>query len=344
VYVEDDRDVGLLKSVLPLMSKHAAGYHPISYAVWYEYAKGQKATLKEGVDAKLKQGERLTPDSTYALYAKHLVEPAEQVLVTARSGLMELVDRVQEAVHHADKEAVGFDEHLKSFKQELTTASSLEDLGGHVSAMMEQSQKMSDGFGRLSGELEGSRSEVTRLTRELQRMREEALTDALSGLMNRRGLNRELERLAARFKDADGRPAGQLSVIMLDIDHFKRINDTYGHVLGDRVIAAVSRSIRDLVGDQGLAARYGGEEFAVLLPERPVQAAESLAQAIRARVEQGRIRCRQGEDAIDGVTISAGVSAWRPDRTLVETIERADRALYASKKAGRNRVTVEALS
>jgi len=339
---EDDKDGGLLKNVLPLMSKHAAGYHPISYAVWYEYAKGGKPSLKEKVDAELARAERLTPDSTYSLYTRYIVDPAEQVLITARSGLMELVDKVQKAVAQAGTDAEGFDTHLKAFKQELTSANSLEDLGGHVSAMLEQSERMSDGFGKLSGELENSQSEVKRLTQELTQMREEAMTDALSGLLNRRGFTHELERLAPKLKDADGRPVGRLSVIMFDIDHFKRINDTYGHPLGDRVIAAVSQSIKDCVGRVGVAARYGGEEFAVLLPEQPVEVAEELAQSIRQRIEGGRIRRRQGEEPIGGVTISAGVAAWSLDDNLSTVVERADRALYASKKAGRNRVTVDA--
>jgi diguanylate cyclase len=340
---EDEIDVGLLKNVLPLMSKHAAGYHPISYAVWYEYAKGNKPVLKQSVEAELTRCERLSPEVTYSLYTRHFVEPAEQALISARTGLMELVDKVQGAVGRAGKQAIGFDSHLKAFKQEITSAGSLGDLDKQVSAMVAESEKMSSGFGKLSDELEGSRSEVKRLTQELQQMREEALTDTLSGLLNRRGFDREIERLASHLEGEGGQSSAQLSVIMLDIDHFKKINDTYGHPLGDRVIAAVSQSIRDCVGKLGLAARYGGEEFAVLLPDQPLDVAEKLAQTIRHRIEQGRIRRRQGEEPIGGVTISAGVSTWKSADAISAVVERADQALYVSKKSGRNRVTTEAL-
>jgi diguanylate cyclase len=132
-----------------------------------------------------------------------------------------------------------------------------------------------------------------------------------------------------------------LALIMLDIDHFKRVNDTYGHPLGDRVIAAVGQSIRECVGQAGVAARYGGEEFAVLLPSQQIEIAERLAQSIRKRVEQGTIRRRHGEEPIDGVTVSAGVAVWHQEDDTSSLIERADRALYASKRAGRNRVTVD---
>jgi diguanylate cyclase len=114
--------------------------------------------------------------------------------------------------------------------------------------------------------------------------------------------------------------------------------------LGDAVIAAVGRSIRECVGRSGVAARYGGEEFVVLLSEQSVAAAENLAQTIRQRIEQGKIRRRQTDEPIAGVTISAGVATWHHKDDINSLIERADRALYDSKRAGRNRVTSSLLS
>ncbi|SPE34560.1 putative Diguanylate cyclase VdcA [Burkholderiales bacterium] len=338
MYEEDDRDVNVLKSVLPLMSRHAAGYHPISYTVWYEYAKGQHTALHQSVDDELKRQERLSVAQTYFLYTKHLVEPAEQALMTARSGLLDLAEQVKKAVHEVDVDTAGFDTHLNEFQHDLTSAKTIEDLGGHVSTMLAETRRVSEGLGKLSTQLEQSKSEVRRLTDELHRVREDSQIDALSGLLNRRGFDRELQRL---FPNA-GTQDGALAVIMLDIDHFKVINDTYGHPLGDAVISVVGHLLRECVGQLGVAARYGGEEFAVLLPERPVAAAEDLAQLIRIRVEQGQIRRRKGDAPIGGVTISAGVAAWRGGEDAGSLVERADRALYASKRAGRNRVTVDA--
>jgi diguanylate cyclase len=341
MYEEDDRDVNVLKTVLPLMSRHAAGYHPISYAVWYEYAKGARYELRKTVDDELKRQERLSVALTYSIYSKHLVEPAEQALMTARTNLLELVEQVKSAVHVADQDTAGFDTRLNAFQRELSTATTVQDLGGHVSSMLAETQRVSDGFGKLTNHLEHSKDEVKRLTEELHRIREDALTDALSGLLNRRGFDRELQRLAP--KDGLAAADAALALIMFDIDHFKKVNDTYGHPLGDRVIAAVGQSIRECVGSGGVAARYGGEEFAVLLPTPQIEAAEHLAQSIRQRVEQGQIRRRNGEEPIGGVTVSAGVAVWHREDDLSSLIERADRALYASKRAGRNRVTVDFL-
>ena len=324
------------------MSRHAAGYHPISYTVWYEYARrkqiGKPDGLQQGIDNELRHQDRLTVAGTYALYSHYLVEPAEQALMSARTGLMSLVEQMKHAVFAAGSDATGFDARLHAFRRGLSSAASIEDLGGEVTAMIEETQRLSSGLGKLSTHLESSKDEVRRLTDELHRLREEALTDALSGLLNRRGFDRELERLAPREGAGDG--SRELSMIMFDIDHFKRINDTYGHPLGDVVISAVGGLIRECLGSAGVAARYGGEEFAVLLPARPIHVAENLAQSVRKRVEQGIIRRRKTDEPIGGITISAGVASWRNDEDLSALIERADRALYASKKAGRNCVTV----
>jgi len=337
MYEEDDRDVNVLKTVLPLMSRHAAGYHPISYAVWYEYAKGVRLELRQNVDDELARRERLSVAQTYSVYSRYLVEPAEQALMSARTNLLELVEQVKHAVHEVNRDTTGFDTHLADFHRQLSTATTIQDLGAHVTSMQVETRRVSDGFEKLTTQLEHSRDQVKRLTEELHRIREDAVTDSLSGLLNRRGFDRELKRLAP----GDASSEGALALIMLDIDEFKKVNDTYGHPLGDRVIAAVGQSIRECVGQAGVAARYGGEEFAVLLPSQAIELAERLAQLIRQRVEQGTIRTRHGEDPIGGVTVSAGVAVWHPKDDTGSLLERADRALYASKRAGRNRVTVD---
>ncbi len=336
MYEADERDVSVLKAVLPLMSRHAAGYHPISYTVWYEYSKGTNQGLRQDIDTELKRIERLTVPLTYSFYTKHLVEPAQRVILSARSGLLDLVGKVKTAVQEVDQGASAFDAHLNTFQKDLASATTIEDLDTQVSSLLAESQRFSQGFGKLATELDERKNEVRRLTDELSQLREDAQTDSLSGLLNRRGFDRELERMTS--KDAAG--SCDLAVIMFDIDHFKKINDTYGHPLGDVVISAVGRVIRECLGSAGVAARYGGEEFVVLLPQKTISAAQDIAEAIRKRVAEGKIRRRHNDNPIAGVTISAGVAAWYLTDDPSSLIERADLALYASKRAGRNCVTV----
>ncbi|BAP87296.1 diguanylate cyclase [Burkholderiales bacterium GJ-E10] len=326
----------LLKKTIPLMTRHAAGYYPISYALWYEYAKGDRSQLREAVDADLAQRGRLTTSATYALYVQHIVEPAERMIFAARANLMEMLGEIQRNTAQTGQNASEFDLQLAQFQEKLSSATSMDDLASAIVAMQAGAGKMGEDVRQLSGQLEQARNKIRSLTEKVDKLQSDVVTDALSGLLNRRGFNRELE-LASKRTGAD---APELSLIMIDIDHFKRINDTYGHPFGDRVIAAIGNAIHSCVNTMGVAARYGGEEFAVLLPSQPVAVAETVAQAIRARVEQGRIRRRTSDEPVASITISAGVASWEIGDNVESLVERADQALYISKREGRNRVTI----
>jgi diguanylate cyclase len=326
-----ERSAELLRLTLPLLAKHGSGCHPVSYALWYEYAAAENAKLREAVDEALADEPRLSAATTQELYLRFVVDRAEHAVARAQSGLLELMTRMQQSVDQADARATGFNEHLSSFGEQVAGGS----LGAPaVAAMLAQVRQLGDSLGGLKGQLSNGRDEVRRLSDELTRMRDEVLTDPLTELMNRRGLERAL---AQAFDGADHAP---LCLVMLDIDHFKRVNDTYGHVFGDRVIQGVAAAIRAAVAERERSARYGGEEFAVLLHGVDARAGTEVAERIRQLVERSRIRKTNGE-AIGNLTVSAGVACRRPDDRIETLIERADRALYASKAGGRNRVSVE---
>jgi diguanylate cyclase (GGDEF)-like protein/PAS domain S-box-containing protein len=161
-----------------------------------------------------------------------------------------------------------------------------------------------------------------------------AITDSLTGLYNRRGFfelgRREVER-ARRF----GRP---LTAIMFDLDHFKRVNDAYGHPIGDQVLAGLAECCRHELREVDLLGRYGGEEFTVLLPESGLTTARPVAERLRRRVERAAIDTDRGPMTI---TISLGIAMLDENCADLEALlERADQALYAAKQTGRNRVCV----
>ncbi|HJQ62977.1 MAG TPA: GGDEF domain-containing protein [Burkholderiales bacterium] len=158
-----------------------------------------------------------------------------------------------------------------------------------------------------------------------------ATTDPLTGVFNRRTFIELAEQELARSR----RAATPLSVMMLDLDHFKRVNDTYGHLTGDEVLVSFTRLIRDCVRRGDLVVRYGGEEFCVLLPATTLQAATALAERIRARCAAQPLTARAFK-----VTVSIGLTAYSGDRaaTLGDLLARADEALYRAKGEGRNQV------
>ena len=128
---------------------------------------------------------------------------------------------------------------------------------------------------------------------------------------------------------------------MTDIDHFKKFNDTYGHLTGDQVLRLVAMSVKQNVKGQDIAARYGGEEFAVVLPNTVLRSAITVADHIRRAVMAKELMKRSTGEHLGRVTISVGVAALRPDDTPQTLIERADCCLYAAKRNGRNRVICE---
>ena len=167
------------------------------------------------------------------------------------------------------------------------------------------------------------------LEKALSRIEELAIRDELTGLYNRRYLMDALEREKTRA-DRSGR---LFSVIMLDIDHFKRINDTYGHVQGDVVLKAVSKAAQDAIRVNDFCARYGGEEFLVVLEELPISGAKACTERLRKSVEA--LKFAELGDAFT-VTVSLGYTQYRQAEPVAQTIARADAALYRAKHAGRN--------
>jgi diguanylate cyclase (GGDEF)-like protein len=174
-----------------------------------------------------------------------------------------------------------------------------------------------------------SLGEYNRLQQKYQR---ESMVDGLTGLYNRRWLDSKLRSLVLRTQ----REHHPLSVIMLDIDHFKRFNDEYGHRAGDCVIQAVAQTFSDNVRPLDLSARYGGEEFCILLPYTNAVGAKIAAERIRERVANTAVFDDGAE--LPKVTISAGAACLQPDEDEIKLLGRADQALYLAKAAGRNRV------
>lgn len=172
---------------------------------------------------------------------------------------------------------------------------------------------------------------------EMEReLREMAILDPLTGVVNRQ----HFTDMAAQEIERARRHGRDLAVVMLDVDHFKSVNDTHGHACGDEALRTIVASVEPELRTTDVFARMGGEEFAILLPETSLEYAAAIGERIRASIAKQTLAW-DGKDF--GVTASIGVAAWAPGETVIEpALARADRALYAAKDGGRNRVVVEA--
>lgn len=177
---------------------------------------------------------------------------------------------------------------------------------------------------------------LKRAKNEAKTFEQKATTDALTSLYNRLFMQ---ERLPAEIERAK-RNGIPLSLIMFDVDHFKKFNDTYGHPFGDVVLKEVARLLKVNIRPYDHAIRYGGEEFMVILPETTSEIGIRLAERIRKAVEKYLFVDPEKPDITTKVTISLGVAQWEQKLDMNELIERADKALYVSKEGGRNRTTV----
>jgi diguanylate cyclase len=180
-------------------------------------------------------------------------------------------------------------------------------------------------------ELESTRKRLDQVTAELERSHAQARIDPLTGSVNRRGMEEIIVREISRAR----RAKIPFSLAILDIDHFKRVNDEYGHDTGDQALIHLVTVIKGGLRDSDVVCRYGGEEFAVILPGSGVQGALFVVDRLRAMVEKARLPIASG---VLQICISAGVAELTSNEDRDTLLKRADNALYKAKRAGRNRV------
>ena len=331
-----ERSGELLRLSLPLLTKHGSAFHPVSYAVWYEHASRRTPALTDDLSRATQTGAKLSEDDTYRLYLRYVASAAEKNFTRANGEFNRVLGDVAGSMAEAQTRTSTYASALESFGTELATSAPQDPaIQQRVQLVLQDTKDTSASIDVLCNLLDDSRQEIAKLRDELARSRDEALHDALTGIANRRAFVEALE----EFANDALKQHSELSLLLLDIDHFKKVNDTYGHLFGDRVLRAAGKMLQSTVKGRDFAARYGGEEFAVLLPATPIKGAVSLAESIRAEIEKLQFKRSDKEAFVDGITFSVGVSSYRPNEPLPEFLNRADEALYASKRAGRNRVT-----
>lgn len=334
------RSAEYLRLALPLMTKQRAALHPISYAVWYEFVSGRNLPLIKAVQERTRGGALLDEDDTASLYRQHVAEPVldREDARRVSEGLSRVLDNMASTAAEAGDRTARFDQSLLEWSRQLLDESALNaQAREQLQTLLGDTREMRQAMTALQQRLDASQSEIAALREEVSQARSEALVDALTGLANRRAFER---RLASCLAEPPAQPEQGPCLVLGDIDFFKRVNDSYGHSFGDQVLRAVAQSIKRLAGEPRLAARVGGEEFALLLPSADLGEAQALAEQLRGAIAASRIRRGDKEQSLERVTLSLGVTQLACGESANDFFERADRALYASKRSGRNCVTV----
>lgn len=305
---------------------------PQLYELWFRYYQGD-AELSRAINQH--QGQ-LDEISCHKLYKRYLSDTAHE------DAVRKISDQIQQAVSHmvemlksAKTATSEYGTELDSVSEKVKSAESIEDLGSIVSVIVDDTRKMMEKNQALELQLVNSSQQVTELRRNLDNVKKEAMMDGLTNLYNRKAFDKHI-REAIDDAQSTGLP---LTMLMLDIDHFKTFNDTFGHQVGDQVLRLVARTLTDGVKGRDIAARYGGEEFAIILPETPLQAGVKVGEALRRNVESKQVVNRVNNQHLGQITLSAGVAEYVAGESIADFITRADKALYESKRLGRNRVT-----
>jgi len=337
-YTEDkDQSAELLRLALPLMARQSAALHPISYTLWYEHVAGINPPLSTVLEASLAGKLPLGEDDVYDLHARYIVARDMEVLDRLQRKLRDVLEEAAQTAAGALEDSGQFEAALRDTRTRLTGASSFESVHAIIAELARETTRMHSATEAVQQKLETRAREVELLTRQLEQAKSEALLDPLTGLKNRRGFE-----LAVKELGTSGSPFKGAALVLADIDHFKQINDKHGHLLGDKILRAIGQTLQANIKGRDIAARPGGDEFAVLLQQTPLAGARALAEQIRTAVAAGRIRRSDSKEQPGSVTLSIGVAAGGSDDTLESLLARADAALYAAKRAGRNRVSVEA--
>ena len=224
------------------------------------------------------------------------------------------------------------------FAEKITQAASLQELAGLVDEIVKETRVVETRTRHSQEELQGLRitvdqahKEIARLEGELEQASELVRHDPLTGTLNRKGLDEMLVRETARMQ----RRGSKLSLAMLDVDDFKKLNDTMGHATGDEALKHLAQVIRENIRPQDSAGRYGGEEFLILLPDTGLEDGITAMRRLQRELTK-RIFMHENKKVL--ITFSAGVAEMQADETTQITIGRADKAMYKAKKAGKNRV------
>jgi diguanylate cyclase len=268
---------------------------------------------------------------------------------SARDALKLLINRMLSELGELGSQTGRFHESVGRYADVIESADTLESLAGVVREMVEESRTVQLLVSQTQHRLEEEHARASELSNrvgelegELRRLSSEVSTDQLTQIANRRGLLQAFDIECARLQRAEGdvpdedKPAG-LSIGLLDIDNFKRLNDELGHSAGDEALKALAATVSKTLRPTDMVARYGGEEFVVLLPDTPVDEGQQILTRLQRSLTGGLF---MHENKQIFVTFSAGVTAYCPGERIEDALERADMALYQAKRAGKNRTLI----
>jgi diguanylate cyclase len=323
------------EAALATMIRHGVPPTPRNFTLWYAHISGSTPELSRTLEILISNGQNFTAERNEELFHRYVGSDSQlAMLLQAGDKLQETASRIVRHVETARGDAQAFGKTLDTYSSKLGDGKDQKKLGDVVAGLLAETKRVAARNELLENQLSQSTGEIVELRQDLAAVRREAMTDALTNIGNRKFFEERM-RDAAREAMESGDP---LTLLFIDIDHFKRFNDTFGHQLGDQVLRLVAKTLTDTVKGRDTTARFGGEEFAIILPQTRLADALRLAEVIRGTMMRCKIVSKNSGEDYGTITLSIGVALYRPGEAFGEVLRRADAALYFAKRNGRNRV------
>lgn len=322
---------------------------PRNYSIFFASAAGQPTGLVSEMERAIRGEVPITEAFLEHIYATYISDEQQAKIVqdTTNNTKAILTEMMQNLtvfkgttteISHEVAEQL---RHLEEQLQHLNSGASEEMVRILANTLVESAKVMQASSEDLNTRLATAQEEITKLRTILTKVMTEADRDFLTGCFNRKAFDK---RLISSIQEANEENT-PLTLLMLDIDHFKKFNDNYGHLIGDEVLKIVARTLMESLKGMDCVSRYGGEEFAVILPRTPVGAGMLVAESIRKTISGREFKRKTTGQNYGTITVSVGVAAFRHGADMsANFMQRADEALYRAKKAGRNKVIQENLA
>jgi diguanylate cyclase len=333
--VSPEQNSAYIRQMLPLMMKHNVPVDPMNYAIWYHYIAGINGELNNAIDNLLHDQKPFDSDITLNLYKKYICNASVEMFEEINSNLLRLISQTSLSINAASDKASVIGDSFSNTLKELEAKENDVNIKSLLVEIILQTTQLAQASKELKSQLNKTHEEMEHLRNELTEVRETANTDKLTGLLNRWAFDKALDEL---IKTATPEKA---CLAILDIDHFKRVNDSFGHLVGDKVIKHIASILKKHAAKHHKVARYGGEELAIIMPGTTLTEAFDFIEQIRHILDASRLTYKGNTETIGKVTVSAGIASFHETDSAYSIILRADKALYRAKETGRNKVVVE---
>lgn len=311
---------------------------PENYTIWYKWAAGSDSDLVRHVDQLIQESQHFDETCCEEIYNDYVNQSSSHKVIEANHKLEETLQLIVKSLDGADERTEDYADSLQDFGKILDdSVGDHKELSHFVSSLTQKTLEVARQNKELQATVQHTSSEMKTLRENLESAQEAALTDGLTAIANRKAFEQTLTE--ARQESITTQEP--LCLMMLDIDHFKKFNDTHGHRFGDQVLKLVARTIQKCIKGKDTVARYGGEEFSVIAPATSLHDAKNLAEQICRTIASQEIVKKSSSERIGAVTISVGVAQYKFEESLGDLVQRADMALYSAKEQGRNRAITE---